>query len=177
MTVFSTDHKVIGLQYAITSMVFLLVGFGLMLLMRWQLAYPFEAVPLIGAMLGAENAPGGVISPEFYNQLGAMHGTIMIFLGVVPLAVGAFGNYLIPLQIGASDMAFPRLNMLSYWFYAAAGIVMFASFVVPGGAANAGWTAYPPLSVITPASGQTMWLCGMVLLITSALFASINTMN
>lgn len=175
MRVFSTDHKVIGLQYAITSMIFLLVGFGLMLLMRWQLAFPFEPVPVIGAILGDENAPGGVISPQFYNQLGAMHGTIMIFLGVVPLAVGAFGNYLIPLQIGAADMAFPRLNMLSYWFYAAAGVVMLASFIVPGGAASAGWTSYPPLSVIAPASGQTIWLCGMVLLITSALFASINT--
>jgi cytochrome c oxidase subunit 1 len=175
MTVFSTDHKVIGLQYAITSMVFLFIGFSLMMLMRWQLAYPFEPVPVLGSLLGGQNAPGGIISPEFYNQLGAMHGTIMIFLGVVPLAVGAFGNYLIPLQIGAADMAFPRLNMLSYWFYAAAGAVMLASFVVPGGAADAGWTAYPPLSVITPATGQTMWLVGMILLITSSLLASINT--
>ncbi len=174
-TVFSTDHKVIGLQYAVTSMVFLLIGFSLMMLMRWQLAYPFEPVPVLGSILGSENAPGGIISPEFYNQLGAMHGTIMIFLGVVPLAVGAFGNYLIPLQIGATDMAFPRLNMLSYWFYAASGLVMLASFVAPGGAADTGWTAYPPLSVITPATGQTMWLCGMILLITSSLFASINT--
>ena len=149
----------IGVQYAITALVFLLVGFGLMLVMRWQLAYPAS----------------GIISPEVYNQFGAMHGTIMIFLGVVPLAVGGFGNYLIPLQIGASDMAFPRLNMLSYWFYAAAGIVMLASFAVPGGAPDSGWTSYPPLSVITPAMGQTMWLAGMVLLITSSLLASINS--
>ena len=175
MTVFARDHKVIGLQYAITSMVFLLLGFGLMMVMRWQLAYPMQPVPLVGALLGSRNAPGGILSPEFYNQLAAMHGTIMIFLGVVPLAVGAFGNYLIPLQIGAQEMAFPRLNMWSYWTYAAAGGVMVASFFVPGGAANNGWTSYPPLSVISPTTGQTMWLLGMLLLITSSLFASINS--
>ena len=165
MTVFSQDHKVIGLQYAVTSMVFLLIGFGLMLMMRWQLAYPFQPMPF----------GGGVMSPEFYNQLGAMHGTIMIFLGVVPLAVGGFGNYLIPLQIGAADMAFPRLNMWSYWTYLAAGLVMVASFFLPGGAADSGWTSYPPLSIISASSGQTMWLIGMLLLITSSLLASINT--
>ena len=165
MTVFSRDHKVIGVQYALTAMVFLLLGFALMLLMRWQLAYPLQPLPLTGT----------VMSPEFYNQLGAMHGTIMIFLGVVPLAVGGFGNYLIPLQIGAADMAFPRLNMWSFWLYAAAGAVMLASFFVPGGAPSSGWTSYPPLSIITRASGQTIWLAGMILLITSSLFASINT--
>jgi cytochrome c oxidase subunit I len=95
--VFSLDHKVIGIQYAITSMVFLLIGFTLMMLMRWQLAYPGTPIPIVGALLGSANAPGGVMLPEFYNQLGAMHGTIMIFLGVVPLSVGGFGNYLVPL--------------------------------------------------------------------------------
>src|SRR5688572_8382262 len=93
--IFSTDHKVIGLQYALTSLFFLLVGFVLVLIIRWQHAHPGEAVPLVGALLGAANAPGGAISPEFYNQLGAMHGTIMVFLGIVPLAVGAFGNYVV----------------------------------------------------------------------------------
>jgi cytochrome c oxidase subunit I len=171
---FSLDHKVIGLQYALTSMVFLLVGFTLMLVIRWQLAYPGTPVPLVGALFGPANAPGGVLLPEFYNQLGAMHGTIMIFLGVVPLAVGGFGNYLIPLQIGATDMAFPRLNMWSYWVYAAGGTVMLASFFLPGGAANNGWTSYPPLSVISATTGQTMWLVGMLLLITSSLFGAIN---
>jgi cytochrome c oxidase subunit 1 len=172
--IFSLDHKVIGLEYAVTSMLFLLVGFSLMMLMRWQLAYPGAPVPLFGALFPDS---GGVMPPELYNQLGAMHGTIMIFLGVVPLSVGGFGNYLIPLQIGAGDMAFPRLNRLSYWLYAAAGAVMVASFFVPGGAATAGWTSYPPLAVISPASGQTMWLAGMLLLITSALLASINTIT
>ena len=172
---FSLDHKVIGIQYAITSMVFLLVGFSLMMLMRWQLAYPGAPLPLIGSLLGDTNAPGGILAPQFYNQLGAMHGTIMIFLGVVPLSVGGFGNYLIPLQIGASDMAFPRLNMLSYWFYAAAGVIMLASFLAPGGAPDNGWTSYPPLSVLSLATGQTMWLIGMMLLTLSSLFGSINT--
>ena len=129
---FSTDHKVIGLQYALTSLVFLLIGFALILIIRWQLAYPGEPVPLIGSWFGDANAPGGIILPEFYNQLAAMHGTIMVFLGVVPLAVGAFGNYVMPLQIGAPDMAFPRLNMASYWVYLAGGLVMLASFFVPG---------------------------------------------
>ena len=86
-------------------------------MLRWQLAWPTQPMPLVGALLGDANAPGGVMLPEFYTQLGAMHGTIMVFLAVVPLAVGAFGNYLVPLMIGAPDMAFPRLNALSYWLY------------------------------------------------------------
>ncbi len=172
-TVFSTDHKVIGVQYAITALLFLLSGFSIMLLMRWQLAYPGEAIPWLGSILGQERMPEGIMLPEFYNELGAMHGTIMVFLGVVPLAVGAFGNYVVPLQLGAPDMAFPRLNMLSYWTYLLAGVTMLASFFVPGGAPNSGWTSYPPLAVIAP-TGQTMWLVGMVLLSTSALFSSIN---
>jgi hypothetical protein len=128
--IFSTDHKVIGLQYGFTSLFFLLVGFVLVILMRWQHAYSGQPLPFLGGLLGEVNAPGGVISPEFYNQLGAMHGTIMVFLGVVPLAFGAFGNYVVPLQIGAPDMAFPRLNALSYWLYLAGGLVMLVSFLV-----------------------------------------------
>jgi cytochrome c oxidase subunit 1 len=171
--VFSTDHKVIGIQYAITGMLFLLFGFGLMMLMRWQLAFPGQPIPVVGRWLGQANAPGGVMLPEFYNQLGAMHGTIMVFLGVVPLAVGGFGNFVLPLQIGAPDMAFPRLNMASYWFYFVGGVVMLASFFAPGGAANSGWTSYAPLAVIAT-QGQTWWLIGMVFLITSSLLGSIN---
>ena len=159
---FSTDHKVIGIQYGITAMLFLLFGFGLMLLMRWQLASPGVEIPLLGAL-----------TPEMYNQFGAMHGTIMVFLGIVPLAVGAFGNYVVPLQIGAPDMAFPRLNMASYHFYFWGGVVMLASFFVPEGAAKAGWTSYPPLANIET-MGQTMWLWGMVLLITSSLLGAVN---
>ena len=170
--VFSLDHKVIGLQYLITSFVFLLLGFSMVLLMRWQLAFPGQPLPILGPLLSASAAPGGVIGPEFYNQLGAMHGTIMVFLGIVPLGVGAFGNYVMPLQIGAPDMAFPRMNMMSYWLYLPGGLMMLSSFLLPGGAAQSGWTSYPPLSVINP--GQTVWLLSMVLLITSSLLGSIN---
>ncbi|OFV87529.1 MAG: cytochrome C oxidase subunit I, partial [Acidobacteria bacterium RBG_16_70_10] len=171
--VFSTDHKVIGIWYAMTGLLFLLFGFGLMMLMRWQLAYPGRALPIIGALFGEARMPGGSMLPEFYNELGAMHGTIMVFMGVVPLAVGGFGNFVLPLQIGAPDMAFPRINMASYWSYFVGGCVMLASFFVPGGAAQSGWTSYSPLAVIA-GSGQTWWLFGMVFLITSSLLGSIN---
>src|SRR5688572_9581752 len=125
--VFSTDHKVIGIQYAVTGMLFLLFGFSLMMLMRWQLAYPGAALPLIGNLLGEARMPGGTMLPEFHNELGAMHGTIMVFLGVVPLAVGGFGNFVLPLQIGAPDMAFPKLNMVSYQCLLLGGITMLGS--------------------------------------------------
>ena len=171
--VFSQDHKVIGIQYGFTSLLFLLFGFSLMMVMRWQLAYPGQPIPFIGSWLGEDRAPQGIMLPEFYNQLGAMHGTIMVFLGIVPLAVGAFGNYIMPLQVGAPDMAFPKLNMMSYWVYFLGGVTMLSSFVMPGGAANSGWTSYPPLSDIAT-TGQTVWLIGMVFLITSSLLGSIN---
>src|SRR5688572_1663821 len=170
--VFSVDHKVIGIQYAITGLLFLLFGFSLMMLMRWQLAYPGAALPLIGGLFGEARMPGGAMLPDFYNELGAMHGTIMVFLGVVPLAVGGFGNFVLPLQIGAPDMAFPRLNMASYQFFFLGGVTMLVSFLVPGGAAQSGWTSYVPLAVIAP--GQTLWLIGMVFLITSSLLGAVN---
>jgi len=151
----------------------MLFGFILMIMMRWQIAYPGQPIPWVGQFLGDANAPGGIMLPEFYNQLGAMHGTIMVFLGVVPLAVGGFGNYVMPLQIGAPDMAFPRLNMASYWSYFVGGVVMLLSFFAQGGAANSGWTSYAPLSIIAT-SGQTWWLFGMVFLITSSLLGSVN---
>ncbi len=171
--VFSQDHKTIGIQYAITALLFLLFGFTLMMIMRWQLAYPGQAIPFIGRLFGDSRAPEGIMLPEFYNQLGAMHGTIMVFLGVVPLAVGAFGNYVMPLQIGAPDMAFPKLNMMSYWIYFVGGVTMLSSFLMPGGAAASGWTSYAPLSVIATV-GQTVWLFGMICLITSSLLGSVN---
>lgn len=172
--IFSTDHKVIGIQYALTACFFLLFGFGLVSLMRWQLAYPGQAIPIpIIGKIFSEGMPGGIMLPEFYNSLGAMHGTIMVFLGIVPLAFGAFGNFVVPLQIGAPDMAFPKLNAASYWAYFLGGIVMLASFFVPGGAANSGWTSYTPLADIAT-TGQTWWLFGMVLLITSSLLGAIN---
>ncbi len=171
--IFSTDHKWIGIQYAITALLFLLFGFGLMLIMRWQLAFPGQPIPFLAGLLGDARAPGGILLPEAYNELGAMHGTIMVFLAIVPLAVGAFGNYVVPLQIGAPDMAFPKLNMMSYWVYAVGGVIMLMSFFAPAGAAQSGWTSYPPLSVIAGA-GQTWWLVGMIFLITSSLLGSVN---
>jgi len=165
---FSQDHKWIGIQYGVTSLIFLLFGFALMMIMRWQLAYPDTVIPIVGFLFD-----GGMLSPDMYNSFGAMHGTIMIFLGVVPMVVGAFGNYLVPLQIGAPDMAFPKLNMASYWTYLAGGLVMVYSFFVPGGAASSGWTSYPPLSDIAT-TGQTVWLIGMIFLITSSLLGSMN---
>ena len=176
--IFSTDHKVIGLQYGITALLFLFFGFSLMMVMRWQLAYPDTAVPIVGGIvkwLATLNgfASDGNLPADLYNVFGAMHGTIMIFLGVVPIIVGAFGNYLVPLQIGAPDMAFPKLNMASYWVYFVGGIIMIISFFLPGGAANSGWTSYPPLADIAT-TGQTYWLIGMVFLITSSLLGSMN---
>ena len=176
--IFSTDHKTIGIQYGITALLFLFFGFSLMMVMRWQLAFPDQAVPVFGGLikwLADLNgfASDGNLPADLYNVFGAMHGTIMIFLGVVPLVVGAFGNYVVPLQIGAPDMAFPKLNMTSYWVYFIGGVIMLVSFFLPGGAANSGWTSYPPLSVIAT-TGQTFWLLGMVFLITSSLLGSIN---
>ncbi len=176
--IFSTDHKTIGIQYGITALLFLFFGFSLMMVMRWQLAFPDQAVPVFGGLiqwLAELNgfASIGNLPSDLYNVFGAMHGTIMIFLGVVPLVVGAFGNYVVPLQIGAPDMAFPKLNMTSYWVYFIGGVIMLVSFFLPGGAANSGWTSYPPLSVIAT-TGQTFWLLGMVFLITSSLLGSIN---
>jgi cytochrome c oxidase subunit 1 len=176
--IFSTDHKVVGIQYGVTALLFMLFGFSLMMMMRWQIAHPGEALPVLGALLekllGSNMAGKGIISPDLYNSFGAMHGTIMVFLAIVPLATGAFGNYLVPLQIGAIDMAFPKLNMASFQLYFWGGVVMFTSFFVPGGAAQAGWTSYPPLANAIPTNGQTYWLIGMVFLISSSLLGSAN---
>lgn len=172
--VFSVDHKVIGIQYAVTSLLFLMLGFMLIMIMRWQLAYPLHEIPVIGGWLGEYYAPAKILSPDGYNAFGAMHGTIMIFLGVVPMLVGGFGNFVMPLQIGAPDMAFPKLNMMSYWVYFCGGVVMLASFFLPQGPASSGWTSYPPLSTIAAGDGQTYWLIGMVFLITSSLLGSVN---
>src|SRR5213595_8295 len=184
--IFSTDHKVIGIQYAFTGLIFLLFGFSLMMMMRWQLAYPGQALPVIGNALGHFFGPGsmpdGKMTPEFYNSLGAMHDTIMIFLGIVPIAFAAFGNFVVPLQIGAPDMTFPKINMASYQAFFFGGIVMLTSFFVPGGAAKGGWTSYTPLAVLADKgqnydpfwNGQTLWLVGFILLITSSLLGAVN---
>src|SRR6059036_4299398 len=184
--IFSTDHKVIGIQYGLCGLVFLFFGFCLMMLMRWQLAYPGQAMPVIGKWLphifGPGTMDGGKMAPEFYNSLGAMHGTIMIFLGVVPVAFAAFGNFVVPLQIGAPDMTFPKVNAASFWAFAVGGVIMLISFFVPGGAAKSGWTSYTPLAAIADSgpgynpvfNGQTLWLIGFIFLITSSLLGSVN---
>ena len=180
--IFSTDHKVIGIQYGLTGLLFLLFGFFLMMVMRWQIAYPGKPVPLVGELLqkllGQEMVNQGVMLPDLYNAFGAMHGTIMVFLAIVPIAFAAFGNFVVPLQIGAPDMAFPRVNMASYQAYFLGGVVMFFSFFIPGGAAKSGWTSYSPLATVADLghhpNGQTFWILGMVLLITSSLLGAVN---
>src|SRR5581483_2777362 len=186
--VFSSDHKIIGIQYGFTALCFLLFGFCLMILMRWSIAHPYQPVPFLGHLLnyvsGNNMAPavkdadgnilGYCISADLYNAFGAMHGTIMVFLGIVPLAFAAFGNYVVPLMIGAPDMAFPRVNMASYQAYVLGGVVMLVSFFIPGGPAQAGWTSYSPLATTIPTNGQAFWLIGMVLLITSSLLGAVN---
>src|SRR5438445_5851849 len=114
------------------------------------------------------------MSNDLYNSFGAMHGTIMVFMAIVPLAFAAFGNFVVPLQIGAPDMAYPRVNMASYQAYVIGGLIMFVSFFIPGGAAQAGWTSYSPLASLIPTDGQLFWLIGMVFLITSSLLGAVN---
>ncbi|CAN5197123.1 cbb3-type cytochrome c oxidase subunit I [soil metagenome] len=189
--VFSTDHKTIGIQYGVTALLFLAFGFFLMLVMRWSIAYPGEALPgymrwFVELLHGSGSrwlTEDGGVTPELYNMFGAMHGTIMVFLGIVPLGFAAFGNYVMPLQIGAVDMAFPRLNMWSYWLYFVGGLLMLYSFFVPDGAAQTGWTMYSPLATttnmkdsfwLTLHTGQTLWLFAMVLLISSSLLGAVN---
>lgn len=175
--VFSTDHKMIGMQFLFTTLMMLMVGGGLALGVRWQLAFPWTSMPLFGPLFA--NA-GGQISPEFYTMLFTMHATVMIFLVIIPVLAGAFGNFLIPLMIGADDMAFPVLNMLSYWFMIPAIFCFGMSFYFGGAAA--GWTSYPLLSelrVAAPGSGtaQTYWLLGVTLVGVSSMMGSVNYMT
>lgn len=170
--VFTTDHQKIGLQYGLAAAAFLLLGFVLVMLIRLQLAYP-QGTFLWLEKVFPNGFPAGVMTADFYNELGAMHGTIMVFLGIVPMGVGAFGNYWLPTLIGAKEMVFPRMNAWSFWVFFAAGLLMLASFFAPGGAAQAGWTSYPPLAEINP-GGQNFWLLGIFLLGVSSLLGAIN---
>lgn len=170
--IFSTDHKIIGIQFLFTSLFMMLLGGLLAMLMRWQLAWPGQPLAFMEKIAPA-GMPGGVMVPEYYNVLFTMHGSLMIFFGIIPLLVGAFGNYLIPLKIGAGDMAFPRLNMASYWLIPPAMVIMLAGFFVEGGAAAAGWTSYAPLSV-THGAGQTCWIVSLILVGTSSIMGALN---
>ncbi|MFV0444555.1 MAG: cbb3-type cytochrome c oxidase subunit I [Planctomycetaceae bacterium] len=195
--IFSTDHKIIGIQFLFTTLLMLMVGGLLALGVRWQLAFPWETMPIFGKLYAAQ---GGQISPEFYTMLVTMHATVMIFLVIIPVLAGAFGNFLIPLMIGADDMAFPVLNMLSYWFMwpaifcftGALGIypewffdMLPASLNVIGGM-NAGtaqgWTSYPLLSAVPQAApgamaAQTWWLLGVTFVGVSSMMGSVNYMT
>jgi cytochrome c oxidase subunit I len=146
--IFSQDHKIIGIQFLFMGLFFFIIGGLLAMLIRWQLAWPFDAthpVPILGKLMGWN---GGIMPSEFYVMVFSMHATIMIFFVIIPLLVGVFGNYLIPLKIGAGDMAFPFLNGLAFWSALPAGTIMLTGFMLAGGAASAGWTSYPPLSAI-----------------------------
>src|SRR3972149_4035101 len=175
--VFSTDHKTIAKQYLAIGLFWAIVGGLLAYVMRWQLAYPDTAVPGFG-WVPEPSMVGGIVPPEFYNMVVTMHGTIMVFFVAMPILLGAFGNFLIPLMIGARDMAFPRLNMLSVWVLALASLVLFVSFFVPGGAAASGWTGYPPLSakaIYTGVEwGQNLWIIALALEFASFLMGGIN---
>jgi cytochrome c oxidase subunit 1 len=165
--VVSTDHKRIGKQYLTLGVLWALVGGLLAGAMRWQLAWPDTAIPLLGE-----------IGPETFNMMVTMHGTIMVFFVAMPILLGAFGNFLIPLMIGARDMIFPRLNMLSVWTFGVASLVMLSSFFVPGGAASAGWTGYPPLSARPEYTGVNwglnLWILGLALEFASFLMGGVN---
>jgi cytochrome c oxidase subunit I len=154
--VFSTDHKVIAKQFLWAGLLFLAFGGALAMLIRWQWAFPGEPVPVVGQLLFPHS--GGAITPANYNSIFTMHGLIMIFFAITPIMIGAFGNFCIPLMIGARDMAFPFLNMLSFWTFLVSQIMIIASFFVQLGSAAAGWTTYAPLStnVGTPGMGQTL---------------------
>ena len=138
--IFSTDHKMIGRQFLFMGLFMLIIGGLLAMMMRWQLAWPETAVPGLSA-IPEPYMYEGIIPPQTYNALFTMHATLMIFFVVMPIMVGAFGNFLIPLMIGAGDMAFPKLNMLSFWVGAVSGVIMLASFFVPGGPAAGGWSS------------------------------------
>ena len=179
--IFATDHKVIAKQFMFVSLFFLVIGGLLAAMMRWQLGFPNQPMPggmLLPDAMMAPTPNGAIMLPEFYNSLLTMHGTIMIFFAIMPLLVGLFGNLLIPLQIGAEDMAFPRLNMISFWLAVPAGILMLASFAVEGGAAGAGWTSYAPLSASGEFTGvylgQQLWLVSLTILGFSSLVGAVN---
>jgi len=169
--VFSLDHKVIGIQYFLLALAAVCIGIVLSVLMRFHLVWPNAHLPFI---------TGGIMTPEQYLGLLTMHGTIMVFFVLTTAPQSGFGNYFLPIQIGAADMAFPRLNMLSFWTTFLAFIAILAAFFVPGGSPISGWTAYPPLSGIGQATGpgegwgQTMWIVSIALFCGASLMGALN---
>ncbi len=176
--VFSQDHKVIAMQYMITALVMGFIGMVMSWIFRIQLAWPEHNLPFLRFLMPTNMESGTLQTPGYY-MLVTMHGTIMVFFLLTAILTGGFGNFLIPLQVGARDMAFPFLNMLSYWFYFLSCVVITASLFVSTGAASAGWTSYPPLSALekaTPGSGlgQDLWLIAIALFIVASTMGSLN---
>ena len=176
--IFSMDHKMIGKQFLITGMFMGVVGVFMSMLFRLQLAWPDEKFVILESILG-KWAPEGQMDPNIYLALVTIHGTIMVFFVLTAGLSGTFSNLLIPLQIGARDMASGFLNMLSYWFFAASSVVMIVSLFVETGPASGGWTVYPPLSALPQAmpgsgAGMTLWLVSMTLFIAGSLLGSLN---
>ena len=176
--VFSQDHKMISKQFLITGIIWAILGALMSVLFRLQLGYPDQTFPFLEDILG-NWAKGGKIQPEFYYALVTMHGTVLVFFVLTGGLSGTFANFLIPLQCGARDMASPFLNMLSYWFFFAASIVMIASLFVSTGPASGGWTSYPPLSALGGASqgskaGMDFWIISMALFVVSSLLGGLN---
>jgi cytochrome c oxidase subunit I len=176
--VFSLDHKTISKQFLVTGIIWAIVGGLFSVLFRLQLGYPNESFPFLEDLLG-HWAPGGKLQPEFYYALVTMHGTILVFFVLTAGLSGTFSNFLIPLQIGARDMASPLLNCLSYWFFFLASIIMASSLFVQTGPASGGWTIYPPLSALGDASsgskiGMDLWLVSMAMFIVSSLLGGLN---
>jgi cytochrome c oxidase subunit 1 len=175
--VFSTDHKVIGIQFLFLSLFFLLIGAILSMQIRWELGFPGQPMPG-GGILPETMAPGGILLPEYYLQLVTMHGTFMVFFAIMLLLVGVYANFLIPLKIGAHDMAFPRINMASFWSAMAAGFIMLASMFVTDGSPRAGWTMYAPLSArhdySGASTGQELWSISIIFFGLSSVLGSLN---
>ncbi len=176
--VFSQDHKMIAKQFLITGMIWAIIGGLFSVIFRLQLGYPDQSFPFLEDFLG-HWAKGGKLQPEFYYALVTMHGTILVFFVLTAGLSGTFANFLIPLQIGARDMASPLLNMLSYWFFFLASVIMFSSLFVQTGPASGGWTIYPPLSALGDASsgskiGMDLWLVSMAMFIVSSLLGGLN---
>jgi cytochrome c oxidase subunit I len=176
--VFSQDHKMIAKQFLITGMIWAIIGGLFSVIFRLQLGYPEQTFPWLEDFLG-QWAKGGKLQPEFYYALVTMHGTILVFFVLTAGLSGTFANFLIPLQVGARDMASPMLNMLSYWFFFGASVIMFSSLFVQTGPASGGWTIYPPLSALGDAAsgskiGMDLWLVSMSLFIISSLLGGLN---
>ncbi|HBB80875.1 MAG TPA: cytochrome c oxidase subunit I [Cryomorphaceae bacterium] len=176
--IFSLDHKMIGKQFLITGMIMGIIGVMMSMLFRLELAYPEQSFPILEFFLG-KWAPDGVMDPNIYLALVTIHGTIMVFFVLTAGLSGTFSNLLIPLQIGARDMASGFMNALSYWFFFVSSVIMVASLFVEAGPAAAGWTVYPPLSALPQAMpgsgmGMTLWLISMTLFIVSSLLGSLN---